>query len=324
VLEGMLIAAYAVGSGHGIIYVNPGYSLAIKRLESALKQMEDSTLLGKKILGSEFSCTMEVRKGGGTFVCGEETSLLSSLEGRRAMTFARPPYPETSGFQEKPTVINNIETLAHVSAILQKGSEYYADFGTEKSKGTKLFTLAGNIKNPGVIEAPMGTSLRSIIYDIGGGIPDGKEFKVVQTGGPTGGWLSAEFLDTAADYEDLTAAGSIMGSGSLIIADDRACVVDLARHCLSFIEKESCGKCVFGREGTMQLAEIITDITKGTGRPKDIELLVDLGEAMKIGAFCSFGKTAPNPILTTIRDFRDEYQKHVRDKKCPSNVCKLS
>ena len=322
VLEGMLIAAYAVGSEHGIIYVHPEYSLAVERLETALKQMEDCGLSGKNILGSKFSFQMEVRKGGGTFVCGEETALLSSLEGKRAMTFARPPYPETSGLQGKPTIINNIETFAHMSAILQNGSKYYSGYGTEKSKGTKIFTLAGNVINPGLIEVPMGTTLRSIIFDIGGGILDGKEFKAVQTGGPTGGWLSSEFLDTAADYEDLKAAGSMMGSGSLIVADNNACAVDLARHCLSFIEKESCGKCVFGREGTMQLAEILTDLTEGRGKSKDIELLVDLGKAMKIGAFCSFGKTAPDPVLTTIRDFRQEYEDHVRKKKCLTKVCK--
>jgi NADH:ubiquinone oxidoreductase subunit F (NADH-binding)/(2Fe-2S) ferredoxin len=322
VLEGMLIVAYAVGSGHGIIYINPEYSLALKILETALKQMEDCGLLGKSIMDSDFSFRIEVRPGGGTFVCGEETSLLNSLEGKRGMTFARPPYPETSGLQGKPTAINNIETFAHLSAIMLNGPESYSAYGSEKSKGTKLFTLAGNVMNPGLIEVPMGTTLRSIIFDIGGGIPDSKDFKAVQTGGPTGGWLSAEFLDTPSDYEDLIAAGSIMGSGSLIVADNTACAVDLARQCLSFIETESCGKCVFGREGTMQLAEILTDLTEGRGKSKDIELLVDLGEAMKIGAFCSFGKTSPNPVLTTIRDFRDEYQMHARDKQCAANVCK--
>jgi NADH:ubiquinone oxidoreductase subunit F (NADH-binding) len=284
--------------------------------------MEDCGLLGKNILGSGFDFHMEIWEGGGAYICGEETSLISSLEGRRGMAFTRPPYPEISGLKDKPTSINNFETLAHVSAILQKGSKWYSGFGTGESKGTKILTLAGNVTNPGLIEVPMGTTLRNIIFDMGGGVPEGREFKAVQTGGVTGGWLSAEYLDTPADYEDLASAGTIMASASLIVADNRACAVDLARHSLSLIETESCGKCVFCREGTMQLAEILMDISEGRGAAKDIELLLDLCNAIKMGAFCSFGKTAPNPVLTTLRDFLEEYQAHIKGKKCPANVCK--
>ena len=321
VLEGIVIAAYAAGCSRGIIYVNPEYGLAVARLETALKQMEDCGLLGMNILDSEFSFHLEVIEAAGSIVNGEETSLIRSLEGWRGMPQVRPPYPEISGYMGKPTVINNVETLAHVSAIMQNGPEWYTGYGSDNSKGTKVFTLAGNVANPGQVELPLGMTLREVIFDIGGGVLNGGEFKAVQTGGPTGGWLSEEFLDIAVDYDSLSSSGTIMGSGSLMVADSKSCAVDLARHSLSFIETESCGKCVFCREGTMQLAEILTDISEGRGRPNDIDLLVELGGAMQIGSFCNFGKSAPNPVLTTIRNFREEYEAHIKGKKCPAGVC---
>jgi NADH:ubiquinone oxidoreductase subunit F (NADH-binding) len=322
VLEGILITAYAIGAAHGLIYVNAEYTSALSRLKTALKQMDEHRLLGDAIQGSGFNFRIEVVEGPGIFVCGEETALIRSLEGKRGVPYTRPPFPTASGFQSKPTIVNNAETLAHVSAILQKGPEWYTTHGTEQSKGTKMLTLAGNVKWPGVMEVPMGMTLRQIVYEMGGGIPEGKDFKAVQTGGPTGGWLSSNALDLAFDYEPLTAAGSIMGSGSLNVADSHACAVDLAKRSLFFTQAESCGKCVFCREGTMQLAEILTDISEGRGRPHDIDLLLKLGEGMKLGAFCALGRTAPNPVLTTIRDFREEYETHVKKQQCPAKVCK--
>jgi NADH:ubiquinone oxidoreductase subunit F (NADH-binding) len=321
VLEGMLIGAYATGATHGLIYLNAEYALAFSRLKTALKQMEEHRLLGDAILDSAFSFQIEVVEGAGAFVCGEETAMIRSLEGKRSTPYRRPPFPAVSGLRGKPTIINNVETLAHASAILQKGAEWYASFGTEESKGTKIFTLAGHVMRAGPFEVPMGITLRRIVYDIGGGIPDGKDFKAIQTGGPTGGWLSASFLDLSVDCEHLTAAGSLMGSGSLIVVDSRACAVDLAKASLVFAQAESCGKCVFCREGTMQMAEILTDISEGRGRPHDIDLLLKLGEGMKLGAFCALGRTAPNPVLTTLRDFREEYEAHVKEKQCPAKVC---
>jgi NADH:ubiquinone oxidoreductase subunit F (NADH-binding) len=322
VLEGILIAAYATGATHGLTYVNAEYTLALSRLKTALKQMEEHRLLGDAILDSGFNFHIEVVEGPAAFVCGEETALIRSLEGRRSVPYTRPPFPTASGLQGKPTNINNVETLAHVSAILQKGAEWYASHGTEQSKGTKILTLAGNVTRPGVIEVPMGMTFRQIVYEIGGGIPEGKDFKAVQTGGPTGGWLPASALDLPFDYEHLAAARSIMGSGSMIVADSRTCAVDLAKHSLLFTQVESCGKCVFCREGTMQLAEILTDISEGRGRPHDIDLLLKLGEGMKLGAFCALGRTAPNPVLTTITHFRGEYEAHIKEMRCPAGVCK--
>ena len=321
VLEGMVIGAFATGATQGIICINGGYTQAIARVRTALKQMEEKKYLGENILDSGFSFTIEIAEGL-AFVCGEETSLVASLEGRRGMPTVRPPFPEAVGFNGAPTVINNAETFAHVSAIFQKGAAWYVSCGSDKSKGTKTFTLAGDIAKPGLIEVPMGTPLKTVINDIGGGTANGRQLKAVQVGGPTGGWIAADKLDTPLDFEDMEAAGSIIGSGSLVVADDSHCAVELADKVLGFIETESCGKCVYCREGTMQLAEIVKDITEGRGEQDDLSILVDLGEAMKQGAFCSFGKTAPNPVLTTIRDFRDEYEAHIKERRCPAKVCK--
>jgi NADH:ubiquinone oxidoreductase subunit F (NADH-binding) len=321
VLEGILIAAYATGAGHGLIYVNAESVLALSRLKTALKQMEEHKLFGDAIQGSDFNFHIEVVERPHAFACGEETALIRSLEGKRSVPYPRPPFPAVSGFQGKPTVVNNAETLAHVSAILQKGPEWFASHGSGQSKGTKILTLAGNVMRPGVVEVPMGMTLRQIIYEIGEGILQRKDFKAVQTGGPTGGWLPANALDLPFDYEHLTAAGSIMGSGSMIVADSSACAVDLAKHSLFFLQAESCGKCVFCREGTIQMAEILTDISEGRGRPHDIDLLLKLGAGMKLGALCALGRTAPNPVLTTITHFRGEYEAHIKEMRCPAGVC---
>ena len=321
VLEGILIGAYAIGATHGYIYINNGYTLAIARLKTALKQMEDYGLLGDNILSSSFSFHIEVKEGAGDFVCGEETAMIRSLEGKRGMPYPRPPFPVTSGLMGKPTNINNVETWANVSAILQKGAKWYSGYGTEQSKGTKVFTLAGKVTRTGLIEVPMGITLRQIIYDIGGGIPDGKDFKAVQIGGSSGGCLPASALDLPVDYEHLTDAGSIMGSGSIVVADSDTCMVDLAKHSLSFTQAESCGECVLCREGTLQLLEILKDITESRGKPEDIDLLLELGEGMKLGSLCALGRTAPNPVLTTIQNFREEYITHIKRKRCPTRVC---
>ncbi len=322
VLEGMLIGAYAIGATHGYVYIRAEYPLAIARLKTALKQMEDYGLLGDNILGSNFSFHIDIKEGAGAFVCGEETAMIRSLEGKRGMPYPRPPFPATSGLWGKPTNINNVETWSNVSAILQKGAEWYTSYGTEQSKGTKTFALAGKVARTGLIEVPMGITLRQIVYDIGGGIPDGKDFKAVMTGGPSGGCLPASALELPVDYEHLTAAGSIMGSGGMIVADSDTCMVDLAKYFLSFTQAESCGECVLGREGTMQMLEILTDITEGRGKPEDIDLLLELSEAVKSGSLCALGGTAPNPVLTTIRYFREEYEAHINEKRCPAKVCK--
>ena len=322
VLEGMLIGAYAIGTAHGYIYIRAEYPLAIARLKTALKQMEDYGLLGDNILSSSFGFHIEIKEGAGAFVCGEETAMIRSLEGNRGMPYPRPPFPATSGLWGKPTNINNVETWGNVSAILQKSGEWFASYGTEQSKGTKTFALAGKVARTGLIEIPMGITLRQIVYDIGGGIPDDKDFKAVQTGGPSGGCLPASALDLAVDYEHLSAAGSIMGSGGMIVADSETCMVDLAKYFLAFTQAESCGECVLCREGTMQMLEILTDITEGRGKPEDIDLLLELAEAIKLGSLCALGGTAPNPVLTTIRYFREEYEAHINEKRCPAKVCK--
>jgi NADH-quinone oxidoreductase subunit F len=321
VLEGMLIGAYAVGAARGYVYVNGEYALAIERLKTALRQMTDCGLLGDHILNSDFSFHMECIQGDGSLVSGEETALIRALEGRQAMPYARPPFPATSGLGGNPTTINNVETWTHVSAILQNGAEWYAGYGTEQSRGTKSFTLGGAVKYPGLIEVPMGTTLRHIVYNIGGGIPDGEDLKAVQIGGPTGGYLPAPSLDLPLDYEHLTSAGFIMGSGSIIVVASDACMVHLAKDALVFSRAESCGRCVFGREGTRQMAEILTDITDGKGKPEDIDFLLELGEGMELGALCALGKTAPNPALSTIKHFREEYEVHIKRKQCPAKVC---
>jgi NADH:ubiquinone oxidoreductase subunit F (NADH-binding) len=324
ILEGMLIGGYASGASYGFIYINNKYSQAIARIRTALAKMKDLGLLGEKILGSKFSFDLEIRESAGAFISGEETALLNSMEGKRATTSIRPPYPAQSGLFGKPTVINNIETLSHVSAIFQKGADWYSGIGTEQSKGTKILVLAGNVKNPGLVEVPLGTTFRQIVYDMGGGTPDGKALKALQIGGPTGGFLNEADLDLPLDYEHLKEAGHIMGSGSIFVVDESACAVDLAKNCLLYLENESCGKCVFCREGTLQFALILTDISEGNGRNEDLEVLVEFGDGIREGAFCSFGRNAVNPVLSTIRYFREEYIEHITNHQCPAGVCKIS
>ena len=322
VLEGMLIGAYATGSNHGYIYCRAEYPLAIKRLENAISQMIEMGLLGDNILGSDFSFDIKIKEGAGAFVCGEETALMASIEGKRGMPRSRPPFPAVSGLWGKPTNINNVETWANVSAILQKGADWYASYGTEKSKGTKTFALAGKIVRTGLIEVPMGIPLGEIINEIGGGIVGNKQFKAVQTGGPSGGCLPASMTDLPVDYESLAEAGSIVGSGGMVVADEDTCMVDMARFFLTFVQNESCGKCVPCRIGTKQMLLILERITHGEGQPDDIGHLEELSELIKATSLCALGGTAPNPVLTTLRYFRDEYEAHINDKKCPALVCK--
>jgi NADH-quinone oxidoreductase subunit F len=321
VLEGILIGAYAIGANKGYIYIRAEYPLAIERLKVALRQMADYGLLSDNILGSGFSFHLKIKEGAGAFVCGEETAMIASIEGKRGMPRSRPPFPANSGLWGKPTNINNVETWANVSAILEKGAEWYASYGTEKSKGTKTFALAGKINRTGLIEVPMGITLKEIIYGIGGGIPDGKRFRAVQTGGPSGGCLPESLLDLPVDYDSLTQAGSIMGSGGMIVLDEDNCIVDTARYFLSFTQTESCGKCVPCRLGTKQMLNILEDITSGNGKPEDIDLLTELSSSVKAGSLCALGGTAPNPVLTTLRYFRDEYEEHTNQKKCQALVC---
>jgi len=321
VLEGMLIGAYAIGATQGYIYCRAEYPLAIERLQIALKQMEEYGLLGDNILDSGFGFQIEIKEGAGAFVCGEETALMASIEGKRGMPRSRPPFPAVSGLWGKPTNINNVETWGNVSAILQRGGEWYSSFGTETSKGTKTFALAGKIVRTGLIEVPMGISLGDIIYEIGGGIVNGKPFKAVLTGGPSGGCLPASMLNLPVDYESLTQAGSIMGSGGMVVADENTCMIDLAKYFLSFTQDESCGKCVPCRVGTRQMLNILECITRGEGQSGDIERLERLAQVVKSGSLCALGGTAPNPVLTTIRYFRDEYETHIYEKRCPALVC---
>ena len=321
VLEGMLIGAYAMGANDGYLYCRAEYPLAIERLKLALQQMEAYGLIGDNILGTDFSFHIKIKEGAGAFVCGEETALIASIEGKRGMPRSRPPFPAQSGLWGKPTNINNVETWANVSAILQHSGDWYAGYGTEKSKGTKTFALAGKINRTGLIEVPMGISLREIIYGIGGGIPGGKEFKAVQTGGPSGGCLPATLLDLPVEYESLAEAGAIMGSGGMVVMDSDTCMVDIARYFLSFTQSESCGKCVPCRVGTKHMLDILEKITRGEGTPEDVDLLLNLGKSIKVGALCGLGQTAPNPVLTTYRYFADEYEAHTRDKICPALAC---
>jgi NADH:ubiquinone oxidoreductase subunit F (NADH-binding)/NAD-dependent dihydropyrimidine dehydrogenase PreA subunit len=322
VLEGMLIGAYAIGATEGYIYIRAEYPLAIQRLRIALKQMEGYGLLGENIMASGFNFHIKIKEGAGAFVCGEETALMTSIEGNRGMPRSRPPFPAQSGLWGKPTNINNVETWANVSAILQRGGEWYASYGTKKSKGTKNFSLAGKVTRTGLIEVPMGITLREIIYEIGSGILGGKDFKAVQTGGPSGGCLPASLLDLPVEYESLAEAGSIMGSGGMVVLDEDTCMVDVARYFLTFTQAESCGKCIPCRWGTKQMLDILEDIVNGKGRPGDIDLLLELGEVIKNGSLCALGGTAPNPVLTTIRYFRDEYEAHMLEKRCPALACK--
>jgi NADH-quinone oxidoreductase subunit F len=322
VIEGMTIAAYAIGASEGYIYIRAEYPLAVKRLRIALKQAEEKGFLGKNILDSEFSFKIHVNEGAGAFVCGEETALMASIEGKRGMPRSRPPFPAQAGLWGKPTTINNVKSLASVPVIINKGADWYSKIGTEKSKGTAVFALTGKVSNSGLVEVPMGITLREIIYDIGGGLIGGKDFKAVQNGGPSGGCLPASALDLPVDYERLAAAGAIMGSGGMIVVDSQTCMVDLAKYFLSFTQAESCGKCVMCREGTLQMLKILDDITEGKGKEEHIGLLLELAKAIQAGSLCALGGTAPNPVLTTIRYFRDEYEAHIREKRCPALVCK--
>ncbi len=321
VLEAMAIAGYAIGASQGYIYVRAEYPIAVERLKIAIKQAREYGLLGKNIFESGFDFDVDIRLGAGAFVCGEETALLASTEGRRGEPRPRPPFPAVSGLFGKPTVINNVETLANIPKIIRNGWEWFAAMGTEKSKGTKVFALAGKINNIGLIEIPMGTSLRTIIYDIGGGIPKGKKFKAAQTGGPSGGCLTESHLDIPIDYENLTAAGSMMGSGGLIVMDEDTCMVDIARFFLEFTQEESCGKCPPCRIGTKRMLEILDKITSGNGTPEDLTNLETLAETIKDASLCALGQTAPNPVLSTLKHFRHEYEAHIYDKKCPAGVC---
>ncbi len=320
-IEGMLIGAYAIGAKEAVVYVRAEYPLAIKRLENAISQAKAKGLLGQNILGTDFSCEMRIKAGAGAFVCGEETALIESLEGSRGMPRLKPPFPAQCGYWQKPSNINNVETFANVPWILLNGGEAFASMGTENSKGTKVFALTGKIKKGGLVEIPMGMTLREVIYNIGGGIKDDREFKAVQMGGPSGGCIPAELLDTVIDYKALGATGAIRGSGGMVVMDESTCMVAMAKFFLDFTAKESCGKCVPCRIGTKRMLEILTRITEGEGKEGDIELLEELCNAIKDGALCGLGQTAPNPVLTTIRYFRHEYEAHINEKKCPAHEC---
>ena len=321
-LEGMLIAGYAIGASIGYIYCRAEYPLALIRLRAAIKQAEEKNLLGDNILGSGFDFHIKIKEGAGAFVCGEETALIASIEGNRGMPRSRPPFPAIAGLWQKPTIINNVETLASVARIMQNNAEWFSKYGTENSKGTKTFALVGKVKNTGLIEVPLGISLREIIFDIGGGVPNGKKFKAVQTGGPSGGCIPANLLDIKVDYDSLAQAGTIMGSGGLVVMDEDTCMVDVARYFLDFAQKESCGECAPCRLGTKQMLEILNDITSGKGTMDDIELLESLGYGIKKASLCGLGQTAANPVLTTLKYFRNEYEEHIKNKKCKAVVCK--
>lgn len=320
-IEGMLIGAYAIGAKEAVVYVRAEYPLAIERLKEAIKQAEEKGYLGENILDSGFSCKMRIKAGAGAFVCGEETALIESLQGERGMPRLKPPFPAQSGYWYKPSNINNVETFANVSWIILNGGEAFAAMGTEGSKGTKVFALTGKIKKGGLVEIPMGKTLRDVIFDIGGGIKNGKKFKAVQMGGPSGGCIPAELLDTVIDYKALGATGAIMGSGGMVVMDETTCMVSMAQFFLDFTAKESCGKCIHCRIGTKRMLEILNRIVKGEGREGDIELLEELCYSIKDGALCGLGQTAPNPVLTTIKYFRNEYEAHIKDKKCPAKSC---
>ena len=321
VLEGIIIGGYAIGAKKGIVYIRAEYPLAIKRLELAIAAAKEYGFLGDNILGSDFSFDIEIRLGAGAFVCGEETALIHSIEGSRGMPRPRPPYPSVSGLFGKPTLINNVETWANIPVVILDGGDWFNSIGTETSKGTKVFALAGKVHNTGLVVVPMGTTLREIVYDIGGGIPDGKTFKAVQTGGPSGGCLPEEYLDTQIDYESLAKAGSIMGSGGMIVIDEDSCMVGLSRFFIEFTQDESCGKCTPCREGTKRMLEILTRITEGKGKPGDIEKLERLGHMIQKSSLCGLGQSAPNPVLSTIKNFREEYEEHIEQGKCRAGQC---
>lgn len=320
-LEGMAIAAFAIGADEGYIYVRAEYPLAIKRLRKAIADAEAVNFLGKNIMGTDFSFELHIKEGAGAFVCGEETALIASIEGERGMPRCKPPFPANKGLFGRPTLINNVETLANVPVIILKGASWFNSLGTEKSKGTKTFALTGEVNNTGLIEVPMGTTLRTIVFDIGGGIRGGKKFKAVQIGGPSGGCLTEEHLDMEMDYDNLIKAGAMVGSGGLVVMNEDTCIVEVARFFMNFTQNESCGKCVPCREGTKQMLKILENIVAGKGEMSDIDTLEELAIAVKDGSLCGLGKTAPNPVLSTLKYFRDEYIAHIKDKKCPAGVC---
>ncbi len=322
VMEGMLIAGYAIGADEGYFYVRAEYPLAVERLKLAIEQAKKKGFLGKNIMGTKFSFEMKIKEGAGAFVCGEETALMASIEGQRGMPRLRPPFPAVSGLWGKPTNINNVETFANVPWIILNGAAAFASLGTEKSKGSKVFALAGKIARGGLVEVPMGITINEIIHEVGGGIKDGRTFKAVQMGGPSGGCIPAALGNTIVDYDSVGQTGAIMGSGGMVVMDDTTCMVDIARFFLDFTQKESCGKCTFCRVGTKRMLEILERITKGQGREGDIELLLELAEKIKISSLCGLGQTAPNPVLTTVKYFRQEYEAHIRDKQCPAHSCK--
>ncbi len=323
VLEGMALAGYAVGASQGYIYVRAEYPLAIKRLRTAIRQAERLGVLGNNLCGTRFSFHIDLRLGAGAFVCGEETALIASIEGKRGSPRPRPPYPAESGLWEAPTLINNVETLASVPAILRKGADWYSAIGTAKSKGTKVFALAGRVNNTGLIEIPMGMTLREIVYEIGGGIPEGKRFKAVQTGGPSGGCVPAQYLDMPVDYESLAQLGSIMGSGGMIVMDETSCMVDVAKYFMEFCMTESCGKCVPCRVGTVHMHNMLNRITAGTAGDDELALLEELCDLVKSTSLCGLGQTAPNPVISTLHYFRDEYLSHIHDQACAAGVCRM-
>jgi len=322
VIEGMIIGAYAIAAPYGYVYIRAEYPLAVERLHLAIKQAKERGFLGKNILGKGFDFSIKVKLGAGAFVCGEETALIASIEGKRGQPRAKPPFPVQKGLWGYPTIINNVETLANVPYIMRKGAAWYAAMGTEKSKGTKVFALTGKIQNSGLIEVPMGIPLREVIYDIGGGIEGGKKLKAVQTGGPSGGCIPASIVDTPLDYESLGKVGSIMGSGGMVVLDETDCMVNVAKYFLEFTKSESCGKCVPCRIGTKRLLEILTRITEGKGREGDIDLLETLSSDVKTSSLCGLGQSAPNPVLSTIKYYRDEYEAHIFEKRCPAGKCK--
>ncbi|MBQ4114783.1 NADH-quinone oxidoreductase subunit NuoF [bacterium] len=320
-IEGMAIAAYAIGADEGYIYVRAEYPLAIKRLRKAIADAEAKNYLGKNIMGSDFSFDLHIKEGAGAFVCGEETALIASIEGERGMPRPKPPFPANKGLFGRPTLINNVETLANVPVIMLNGADWFAQMGTETSKGTKTFALTGDVNNTGLIEVPMGTTLREIVFDIGGGMRDGKKFKAVQIGGPSGGCLTEEHLDIPMDYDNLIKAGAMVGSGGLVVMSDKTCIVEVARFFMNFTQNESCGKCVPCREGTKNMLAILQKIVDGNGTMEDLDTLEELAKNVKEGSLCGLGKTAPNPVLSTLKYFRDEYIAHIKDKKCPAGVC---
>jgi bidirectional [NiFe] hydrogenase diaphorase subunit len=324
VIEGMAIAAYAIGADVGYLYVRAEYPLAVKRLTLAIRQAQKLRLLGENIGGTSFSFRLEIRMGAGAFVCGEETALIASIEGGRGTPRPRPPYPATSGLFGKPTLINNVESFANISQIIARGSDWYSGIGTEKSKGTKIFALTGTVNNTGLIEVPMGISLREIIFDIGGGIPNNKAFKAVQTGGPSGGCMPTEYLDIPVDYESLQKAGSHMGSGGMIVMDETSCMVDVAKYFMEFCMTESCGKCIPCRVGTAQMYDLLNKITHGEATLDDLAMLEKLCDMVKTMSLCGLGQGAPSPVVSTLRYFRDEYMAHIVDKHCPAGVCKIA